>query len=275
MVRGTHPASDCSDGSPANFDFISKGYLHGKEVSVLEVVDLRVSYGAIKALDGISFAVPQGRIVALLGANGSGKTTTLRAITGQAAPGGGRLEFEGRELQRLPTHEIIRGGIAMVPEGRRIFASLTVYENLLMGAYFRRDHPALAQDLALLYDTFPRLAERRTQAAGTLSGGEQQMLALGRALMSRPRLLLLDEPSLGLAPLLVKEVFHIITGLNQRGVTILLVEQNAAAALKIAHHGYVLEAGRVVLEGSGAELLANPQLQQAYLGEATEGEAPG
>jgi branched-chain amino acid transport system ATP-binding protein len=242
---------------------------------MLEVSDLQVSYGAIKALDGISFGVPQGRIVTLLGANGSGKTTTLRAITGLAAPGGGRIVFEGRELQRLPTHEIIQSGIAMVPEGRRIFANLSVYENLLMGAYFRRDQPALARDLDLIYDTFPRLAERRTQAAGTLSGGEQQMLALGRALMSRPRLLLLDEPSLGLAPLLVKEVFHIITGLNQRGVTILLVEQNAAAALKIAHHGYVLEVGRVVLEGSGAELLANPQLQQAYLGEAVAGEEPG
>ena len=242
---------------------------------MLEVVDLQVSYGAIKALDGISFAVPRGRIVALLGANGSGKTTTLRAITGLAAPGGGRIVFEGRELSRLPTHEIIRSGIAMVPEGRRIFANLTVYENLLLGAYFRRDQAVLARDLDLLYDTFPRLAERRTQAAGTLSGGEQQMLALGRALMSRPRLLLLDEPSLGLAPLLVKEVFHIITRLNQQGVTILLVEQNAAAALKIAHHGYVLEVGRVVLAGSGAELLANPELQEAYLGEAAETEAPG
>ena len=242
---------------------------------MLEVFDLQVSYGAIKALDGISFAVPQGRIVALLGANGSGKTTTLRAITGLAAPGGGRIVFEGRELRRLPTHEIVQRGIAMVPEGRRIFANLTVYENLQLGAYFRRDQPALARDLDLIYDTFPRLAERRTQAAGTLSGGEQQMLALGRALMSRPRLLLLDEPSLGLAPLLVKEVFHIITRLNQGGVTILLVEQNAAAALKIAHHGYVLEVGRVVLEGSGAELLANPELQEAYLGEAVEAEAPG
>jgi branched-chain amino acid transport system ATP-binding protein len=182
--------------------------------------------------------------------------------------------FEGRELQRLPTHEIVQSGIAMVPEGRRIFANLTVYENLLLGAYFRRDRPGLARDLDLIYGTFPRLAERRTQAAGTLSGGEQQMLALGRALMSRPRLLLLDEPSLGLAPLLVKEVFHIITRLNQRGVTILLVEQNAAAALQIAHHGYVLEVGRVVLEGSGAELLANPELQEAYLGKAVEAVAP-
>jgi branched-chain amino acid transport system ATP-binding protein len=242
---------------------------------MLEIFDLQVSYGAIKALDGVSFAVPQGRIVTLLGANGSGKTTTLRAITGLAAPGGGRIRFEGRELQHLPTHEIIRSGIAMVPEGRRIFANLTVYENLQLGAYFRRDQPALARDLDLIYDTFPRLAERRAQAAGTLSGGEQQMLALGRALMSRPRLLLLDEPSLGLAPLLVKEVFQIITRLNQGGVTILLVEQNAAAALRIAHHGYVLEVGRVVLEGSGAELLANPELQEAYLGEAVEAEAPG
>jgi branched-chain amino acid transport system ATP-binding protein len=237
---------------------------------VLEVLNLQVSYGAIKALDGISFDVPQGGIVALLGANGSGKTTTLRAITGLVAPQGGRILFAGRELQGRPTHEIIRAGIAMVPEGRRIFANLTVYENLLLGAYFRRDQPALAQDLDFLYGTFPRLAERRSQAAGTLSGGEQQMLAVGRALMSRPRLLLLDEPSLGLAPLLVKEVFHIITLLNQRGVTILLVEQNAAAALRIAHHGYVLETGRVVLAGSGAELLAHPQLRQAYLGDDSE-----
>ena len=241
---------------------------------MLEVLNLKVSYGAIKALDGISFGVPRGRIVALLGANGSGKTTTLRAITGLAAPEGGRIVFEGRELKGRPTHEIIRAGIALAPEGRRIFANLTVYDNLLLGAYFRRDQPALERDLGLIYDTFPRLAERRTQAAGTLSGGEQQMLAVGRALMSQPRLLLLDEPSLGLAPLLVKEVFHIITRLNQRGVTILLVEQNAAAALKIAHYGYVLETGRVVLEGMGAELLANPQLQQAYLGDEAEASAP-
>ena len=241
---------------------------------MLEVLNLEVAYGAIKALDGVSFEVPEGGIVTLLGANGSGKTTTLRAITGLAAPVGGRIVFAGRELQGRPTHEIIRAGIALVPEGRRIFANLTVYENLLLGAYFRRDQAALAQDLDFLYDTFPRLAERRTQAAGTLSGGEQQMLAVGRALMSRPRLLLLDEPSLGLAPLLVKEVFHIITLLNQRGVTILLVEQNAAAALRIAHQGYVLETGRVVLAGSGAELLAHPQLRQAYLGDDSE-TAPG
>ena len=237
---------------------------------MLEIYDLKVSYGAITALDGVSLCVPKGRIVTLLGANGSGKTTTLRAITGLETPRAGRIVFAGRDLQGRPTHEIVRSGIALVPEGRRIFANLTVYENLLLGAYFRQDQPALGRDLDLLYDTFPRLAERRNQAAGTLSGGEQQMLALGRALMSRPQLLLLDEPSLGLAPLLVKEVFHIIALLNQRGVTILLVEQNAAAALQIAHHGYVLETGRVVLSGSGADLSAHPQLQEAYLGDASK-----
>jgi branched-chain amino acid transport system ATP-binding protein len=239
---------------------------------MLEIYDLQVSYGAITALDGISLCVPQGRIVTLLGANGSGKTSTLRAITGLETPQAGRIVFAGRDIQGRPTHEIIRAGISMAPEGRRIFANLTVYENLLLGAYFRRDQENLGRDLDLLYDTFPRLAERRNQAAGTLSGGEQQMLAVGRALMSRPQLLLLDEPSLGLAPLLVKEVFQIITLLNQRGVTILLVEQNAAVALQIAHHGYVLETGRVVLAGSGADLLAHPRLQEAYLG---DGQATG
>jgi branched-chain amino acid transport system ATP-binding protein len=237
---------------------------------MLEIYDLKVSYGAITALDGVSLCVPKGRIVSLLGANGSGKTSTLRAITGLETPRAGRIVFAGRDIQRRPTHEIIRAGISMAPEGRRIFANLTVYENLLLGAYFRRDQENLGRDLDLLYDTFPRLAERRSQAAGTLSGGEQQMLALGRALMSRPKLLLLDEPSLGLAPLLVKEVFQVITLLNQRGVTILLVEQNAAAALQIAHHAYVLETGRVVLSGSGSDLLAHPRLQAAYLGAGQE-----
>jgi branched-chain amino acid transport system ATP-binding protein len=237
---------------------------------MLEIYDLQVSYGAITALHGISLCVPKGRIVTLLGANGSGKTSTLRAITGLETPRAGRIVFSGRDIQARPTHEIIRAGISMAPEGRRIFTNLTVYENLLLGAYFRRDQENLGLDLDLLYDTFPRLAERRNQAAGTLSGGEQQMLALGRALMSRPQLLLLDEPSLGLAPLLVKEVFQVITLLNQRGVTILLVEQNAAAALQIAHHGYVLETGRVVLAGSGADLLAHPRLQAAYLGDGQE-----
>jgi branched-chain amino acid transport system ATP-binding protein len=238
---------------------------------MLEVLDLKVSYGAIRALDGVSFSVPAGAVVALLGANGAGKSTALRAVTGLVTPQGGRIVFGGREIQGLKPHEIIRAGLGVVPEGRRIFANLTVYDNLLLGAYFRRDHETLARDLENLFDTFPRLAERRHQAAGTLSGGEQQMLALGRALMSRPKLLLLDEPSLGLAPLLVKEVFNIITRLHQQGVTILLVEQNAAQALKLAHYAYILETGRIALAGPGSELLAHPRLKEAYLGD----EAPG
>jgi len=234
---------------------------------LLEILDLKVSYGAVKALDGVSLSVPKGAIVALLGANGSGKTTAIRAITGLAAPQAGRILLDGRPLTGLPPHEVVRRGVAVVPEGRRIFINLSVHENLLLGGYVRRDKDSLARDLDEIYDTFPRLAERRGQPAGTLSGGEQQMLALGRALMSRPRLLLLDEPSLGLAPLLVREVFKIVSRLNQRGVTILLVEQNAAAALQIAGRGYVLETGCVVLTGSGAELLKHPQLQDAYLGD--------
>jgi branched-chain amino acid transport system ATP-binding protein len=234
---------------------------------LLEILDLKVSYGAIGALDGVSLRVPPGAIVALLGANGSGKSTTIRAITGLAAPQGGDIVFDGRPLLGLPPHEVVRRGVAVVPEGRRIFSNLSVHENLLLGGYIRRDKDSLGHDLDEIYDTFPRLAERRGQMAGTLSGGEQQMLALGRALMSRPRLLLLDEPSLGLAPLLVKEVSHIVCQLNQRGVTILLVEQNAGAALKIAGYGYVLENGRLVLEGSGADLLEHPRLKDAYLGD--------
>jgi len=233
---------------------------------MLEVLDLSVSYGAVRALDGVSFYVPAGKIVALLGANGSGKTTALRAIVGLAPLTRGRIFLDGRQIQDLPTHARISRGLAVVPEGRRIFANLTVYENLLLGAYHRREQEA-APVLERLYATFPRLAERRSQPAGTLSGGEQQMLALGRALMSQPRLLLLDEPSLGLAPLLVREVLQVIQELNRQGVTILLVEQNAAAALRIAHYGYVLETGRLALEGPGAELLAHPRLQDAYLGD--------
>ena len=232
---------------------------------MLEVLDLSVVYGAVRALDGVSFHVPAGKIVALLGANGSGKTTALRAIVGLAPLARGRIFLDGREVQGLPPHRIISRGLAVVPEGRRIFANLTVSENLLLGAYHRREQE-VAPVLERLYATFPRLAERRSQPAGTLSGGEQQMLALGRALMSRPRLLLLDEPSLGLAPLLVREVFHVLQDLNRQGVTVLLVEQNAAQALELAHYGYVLETGRLVLEGTGAELLAHPRLQDAYLG---------
>ena len=241
---------------------------------MLEVLDLSVVYGAIRALAGVSFSVPAEKIVALLGANGSGKTTALRAIVGLAPVARGRIFFDGREVQGRSPHVIISRGLAVVPEGRRIFPNLTVYENLLLGAYQRREKE-LAPDLERLYTTFPRLAERRAQAAGTLSGGEQQMLALGRALMSRPRLLLLDEPSLGLAPLLVKEVFHVIAELNGHGVTVLLVEQNAAQALKIADYAYVLETGRLVLEGTGQDLLAHPRLQDAYLGDDWGMEEPG
>ncbi|MDP3181423.1 MAG: ABC transporter ATP-binding protein [Desulfobaccales bacterium] len=241
---------------------------------MLEVLDLKVTYGAITALNGVSLGVPAGQIVALLGANGSGKTTTLKAITGLAALSQGRIVFAGREIQGLPPHDIIRLGIAVVPEGRRIFANLAVLENLLLGAYFRQEKEFI-RDLAWLYETFPRLAQRQDQAAGTLSGGEQQMLARGRALMSRPRLLLLDEPSLGLAPLLVREVFHIIRHLNQQGVTILLVEQNAFAALAVAHYAYVLETGHLVLEGSGTELLSHPRLKDAYWGDDLEEDRGG
>jgi len=232
---------------------------------MLEILDLRVAYGAVQALDGVSLKVPPGQVVALLGANGSGKTTAIRAVTGLAPVQGGRIIFAGREIQGLATHDIIRAGIAVVPEGRRIFANLTVYENLLLGGYFRKDKE-LRRDLKRICDIFPRLEERGHQRAGTLSGGEQQMLALGRALMSRPRLLLLDEPSLGLAPLLVKEVFKIIAKLNRQEVTILLVEQNAAAALEIAHYAYVLETGRIVVEGPRDELMEHPLLRYAYLG---------
>jgi len=237
---------------------------------MLEILDLKVSYGPIKALEGISFSVPRGQIVALLGANGAGKTTAIRAISGLVAPRAGRILLAGKEIQGRETHAIIRRGLAVVPEGRRIFANLTVRENLLLGAYFRKKE-AWLPDLRRVYELFPRLEERREQGAGTLSGGEQQMLALGRALMSRPRLLLLDEPSLGLAPLLVQEVLSIIRQLNEQGVTILLVEQNAAAALKIAHYGYVLENGRLALAGTGAALLAHPRLQDAYLGNGAKG----
>ena len=217
---------------------------------MLEVLDLKVSYGAIRALDGLSFSVPAGAIVALLGANGSGKSTAIRTITGLAVPQGGRIVFAGREIQGLPPHEIIRAGLAVVPEGRRIFTNLTVYDNLLLGAYRRRDKEALARDLAGLFDTFPRLAERRHQAAGTLSGGEQQMLALGRALMSRPRLLLLDEPSLGLAPRIVQLVMENISKINERFKnSILLVEQNFEQVKRVAQKIMVIKLGQIVFSG--------------------------
>jgi len=236
---------------------------------MLEVQSLEVRYGAVRVLRGVSFTVKDGQIVALLGANGAGKTTTLRAIMGLASVASGQVLLEGKDLVGRPPHSIIRLGVVLCPEGRRLFANLSVYENLLLGGYGRRK-PSRSEDLGWVLTTFPRLQERLHQRAGTLSGGEQQMVALGRSLMSRPRLLLLDEPSLGLAPLLVTEVFRIIQEINHRGTTVLLVEQNAHAALNIAHYGYVLENGRLVLQGSGEELLSHPHLQQAYLGGSVE-----
>jgi branched-chain amino acid transport system ATP-binding protein len=232
---------------------------------MLKVQSLEVRYGAVRVLRGISFTVNAGQIVALLGANGAGKTTALRAIIGLAAVASGRIFLDREDLVVLPPHAIIQRGVALCPEGRRLFANLSVHDNLLLGSYGRKK-ASRSEDLDWVLATFPRLRERLHQRAGTLSGGEQQMAALGRALMSRPRLLLLDEPSLGLAPLLVAEVFRIIQEINRRGATVLLVEQNAHAALNIAHYGYVLENGRLVLQGTGEELLSHPLLQQAYLG---------
>ena len=232
---------------------------------MLKIINLSAAYGNIPALQDISLKVPAGQIVALIGANGAGKTTLMRTITGLHRPQAGKVIFANREIQDLSTPDIMRRGLALSPEGRRIFPNLTVRENLVLGGY-DSPKPRLRRDLTAVFQLFPRLEERLLQRAGTLSGGEQQMLALGRALMSRPRMLLLDEPSLGLAPLLAKEVFKTLAQINHRGTTILLVEQNAVAALRLAHYGYVLETGRLVLEGSGPELLHHPQVQQAYLG---------
>ncbi|HKX01205.1 MAG TPA: ABC transporter ATP-binding protein [Methylomirabilota bacterium] len=234
---------------------------------MLEVTDLHVYYGEIHALKGISFRVGQGEIVTLLGNNGAGKTTTLRTLSGLLAPRRGDVRFEGASLLGVAPHDVVLKGITHVPEGRRIFNRLSVVENLEMGAYTRGDS-AVAQDMDHVFTTFPRLKERRTQVAGTLSGGEQQMLAIGRALMARPRLLLLDEPSMGLAPVLVEQIFETVLAINREGVTILLVEQNAAMALSIAERGYVLETGRLPLEGGARELADNPEVRRAYLGEA-------
>ena len=234
---------------------------------MLEVRDLHVYYGEIHALKGISFTVRQGEIVTLLGNNGAGKTTTLRTLSGLLAARGGDVQLEGASLLGIAPHDVVLRGITHVPEGRRIFNRLTVVENLEMGAYTRSDTD-IGQDMEHVFTVFPRLKERRTQVAGTLSGGEQQMLAIGRALMARPRLLLLDEPSMGLAPVLVEQIFETVLTINRQGVTILLVEQNAAMALSIAERGYVLETGRLALEGRARELADNPEVRRAYLGEA-------
>jgi branched-chain amino acid transport system ATP-binding protein len=234
---------------------------------MLEVRDLHVYYGEIHALKGISFTVRQGEIVTLLGNNGAGKTTTLRTLSGLLAARGGDVQLEGTSLLGIAPHDVVLKGITHVPEGRRIFNRLTVVENLEMGAYTRVGAD-IDQDMEHVFTVFPRLKERRAQVAGTLSGGEQQMLAIGRALMARPRLLLLDEPSMGLAPVLVEQIFETVLTINRQGVTILLVEQNAAMALSIAERGYVLETGRLALEGRAQELADNPEVRRAYLGEA-------
>jgi branched-chain amino acid transport system ATP-binding protein len=235
---------------------------------MLEVRDLHVYYGEIHALKGISFSVRQGEIVTLLGNNGAGKTTTLRTLSGLLAARGGDVTLEGASLLGTAPHHVVLRGVTHVPEGRRIFNRLTVVENLEMGAYTRGDAAGVDQDMERVFTVFPRLKERRVQVAGTLSGGEQQMLAIGRALMAKPRLLLLDEPSMGLAPVLVEQIFETVLTINRQGVTILLVEQNAAMALSIAERGYVLETGRLALEGRARELADNPEVRRAYLGEA-------
>ena len=234
--------------------------------NILEVKDLNVSYGGIKAVKDISFNVPKGEVVTLIGANGAGKSSTLRSIVGLVKAESGSILLKGEELAGMPTEQIVTKGITLVPEGRRVFPDMTVAENLKIGAYMRKD--SLDEDMNWVYDLFPRLKERSWQLAGTLSGGEQQMLAIGRALMSRPEIIMMDEPSLGLAPIIVKGVFDIIREINKQGVTILLVEQNANMALKAANLGYVMETGRITLSGTGAELLENEAVKAAYLGKA-------
>ena len=233
---------------------------------MLKIENLHVAYGGIQALRGISLEVPDGKIVTLIGANGAGKSTTLRTITGLVKAQSGSIQWNGMELLGKAIDQVVSSGIAMSPEGRRVFADMSVVENLRIGAYLRKDKAAIEEDLQWVYSLFPRLQERSWQAAGTLSGGEQQMLAVGRALMSRPQLMMLDEPSLGLAPLVVQDIFKIIQTINQNGVTVLLVEQNANMALKIADLAYVLETGKITMSGTGAELLADERVKEAYLG---------
>lgn len=231
---------------------------------ILSVKDLKVNYGGIEAVKGVSFDVPEGEIVTLIGANGAGKSTTLKAIAGLVKPASGSIEFNGENVVGKDASDIVAKGVILVPEGRRVFANMTVLENIRIGAYLRKDD--LSDDIAWVYDLFPRLKERSWQLAGTLSGGEQQMLAVARALMSRPKVIMMDEPSLGLAPLVVRGIFDIIKEINKQGVTVLLIEQNANMALKTANDAYVLETGRITMSGTGAELLANDEVKKAYLG---------
>ena len=236
-------------------------------MSLLTIENLEVFYGVINAIKGISFEVNEGEIIALIGANGAGKTTILNTITGLVPAKSGSIKFEDKDLLKTPAHKIVSMGIAHVPEGRRIFQQLTVFENLKLGAYTRKDKNEIADTLEMVYERFPRLKERRTQIAGTLSGGEQQMLAMGRALMSHPKIILMDEPSMGLSPLYVTEIFDIIRSVNESGTTVLLVEQNAKKALSIANRAYVLETGKIVLSGDAHELMNNDSVKKAYLGE--------
>lgn len=236
-------------------------------MAMLEIKDIEVYYGVIQAIKGISFEVNEGEVIALIGANGAGKTTTLHTITGLLTPKKGSIYFEGKDITKTPAHKIVSMGMAHVPEGRRVFADLTVYENLKMGAYTRKDKNEIAESVKMVYTRFPRLEERKNQMAGTLSGGEQQMLAMGRALMSHPKIIVMDEPSMGLSPILVNEIFDIIQKVSADGTTVLLVEQNAKKALSIADRAYVLETGKIVLEGNAKDLMNDDSIKKAYLGE--------
>ena len=236
-------------------------------MSMLKVTDLQVYYGVIQALKGISFEVNEGEVIALIGANGAGKTTILHTVTGLINQKAGKIEFEGKDISHTPAYKIVAEGMAHVPEGRRVFAELSVYDNLMMGAYTRKDKKEIAETLAMVYKRFPRLEERKKQMAGTLSGGEQQMLAMGRALMSKPKIILMDEPSMGLSPIFVNEIFDIIKAVSAIGTTVLLVEQNAKKALSIADRAYVLETGKIILEGDAKVLMNDERVKKAYLGE--------
>ena len=236
-------------------------------MAMLEIKDLEVYYGMIQAIKGISFEVNEGEVIALIGANGAGKTTILHTISGLIAPKKGSITFEGQEITKIPAHKIVENGLAQVPEGRRVFPSLSVLQNLKLGAYTRKDKKEIDDTLKMIYERFPRLEERKNQPAGTLSGGEQQMLAMGRALMSKPRIILMDEPSMGLSPIFVNEIFDIIKQVSASGTTVLLVEQNAKKALSIADRGYVLETGKIVKEGQASDLLNDEAVKKAYLGE--------
>ena len=236
-------------------------------MSMLKVTDLQVYYGVIQALKGISFEVNEGEVIALIGANGAGKTTILHTVTGLINQKAGKIEFEGKDISHTPAYKIVAEGMAHVPEGRRVFAELSVYDNLMMGAYTRKDKKEIAETLAMVYKRFPRLEERKKQMAGTLSGGEQQMLAMGRALMSKPKIILMDEPSMGLSPIFVNEIFDIIKAVSASGTTVLPVEQNAKKALSIADRAYVLETGKIILEGDAKVLMNDERVKKAYLGE--------